>query len=280
MQTLMIEQPVPHLVPNEPLVLVLVGCGGTGSHLAQSLARIVTHAGEQGIELYLWFIDGDTVEDKNVGRQLFSPSDVGRNKAQVLAARFSALFGLSIVAVPQMAHTETFYSINRPSGGRLVIIGAVDSHSGRQAMHSALRVRDRYDYWLDCGNHENAGQVVFGNTTVINKLRGAVQLGGICTVLPVASLLYPELLEQPPAPATGLDCAQAMVDNAQSLMVNQMMAAIAAEYVYKIVFQRRVENHQTVVDLSSMSMRSTPITARTLAEATGLAVADIETEGT
>jgi PRTRC genetic system ThiF family protein len=274
MQTLTIEPPVPHLVPAAPLTVVLVGCGGTGSHLAQSLARLAVHLRDQGQPFSLCFIDGDHVEAQNVGRQLFAPSDSGSNKAQVLAARFSALFGLDIVACPRMADSETLLRVKTPSvGGQLVLVGAVDSHTGRQAMEHALR--STYRYWIDCGNHERAGQVVVGTTGQRSRMQGAIAFGGICTDLPAASLLYPELLA-PPAPAVGLDCAAAMQTNAQSLMVNQMMAAIAAQYLYQLVVQRRLTTFQTVVDLDSLSMRSTPITARTLAEMTGLTVAEIE----
>jgi hypothetical protein len=67
-----------------------------------------------------------------------------------------------------------------------------------------------------------------------------------------------------------------MQNDAQSLMVNQMMAGIAAQYLYQLVVQRRLTTFQTVVDLDGLSMRSTPITARTLAEATGLTRDEIE----
>ena len=39
------------------------------------------------------FIDPDTVEEKNIGRQLFSYGDLRQNKARCLAARFN-LYGL------------------------------------------------------------------------------------------------------------------------------------------------------------------------------------------
>ncbi len=49
-------------------------------------------------------------------------------------------------------------------------------------------------------------------------------------------------------------------------MVNQMMAAISGEYLYKLVVPRRLTTFQTVVDLNTLAMRSTPITARALHE--------------
>jgi len=51
-----------------------------------------------------------------------------------------------------------------------------------------------------------------------------------------------------------------MEDNVQSLMVNQAMAAIASEYVAKLIIRRRITTFQTAIDLQTLSMRSTPVT--------------------
>lgn len=67
------------------------------------MARLAVHCRDTGgPQIDLAFIDGDTVERTNVGRQLFSAADIGRNKAQALAAQFAAVFGLPIAAFPQM----------------------------------------------------------------------------------------------------------------------------------------------------------------------------------
>ena len=65
--------------------IAIVGCGGTGSQVARSVARMLydmQQSRQQTPRLLL--IDPDTVEMKNVGRQLFTPADVGQFKAQVL----------------------------------------------------------------------------------------------------------------------------------------------------------------------------------------------------
>jgi PRTRC genetic system ThiF family protein len=263
MQTLTIEKPVPFVARPGPVMLLLAGCGGTGSHIAQSLARIAAHTRESRTDLRIIFCDGDTVEPKNVGRQLFTPGDVGKNKAQVLAQRFSALFGLAIEALPEMATTSRLAAI----GGRVkkyshpplgILIGAVDTSTARTVLQRSLRDQGGWQVWLDCGNHEDSGQVCVGTETEGDALETAIKLG-ICTKLPAPSLIYPDLLTAKRQPQT--DCAAAMEDNIQSLMVNQMMAAIASEYLYKLVIQRRLTTFATTVDLHTLAMRSTPITA-------------------
>lgn len=268
MQALTIDPPIPFIVPSSSEVTIaLCGCGGTGSHLAQTLSRLAAHCRDTGGPyVQLVFIDGDTVEHKNVGRQLFAVSDVGKNKAQSLAARFSAVFGLSIVAFPHMLEGATHIANASPYG---ILVGAVDSAAGRRAIAHQLGSYN-WKAWIDCGNHESSGQVVCGNTLAKDSLHAAISLG-MCAKLPAAPLLYPELLQDAPKRPRE-DCAAAMLDNAQSLMVNQTMAAIGGQYLYDLVIRRRLTRFRTVVDLDSLSMRSDAITARALAEASGLTV--------
>jgi PRTRC genetic system ThiF family protein len=269
MQVLEIDPPVPFVIPaDRPIAVALVGCGGTGSHIAQALARLAAHVRDSGgPSVYLTFLDGDHVEPKNVGRQLFSPADVGRNKAQTLAARFSALFGLRIVAVPEMADAELLHNPAISSAYRIAV-GAVDNAPGRRAIDETLGAR-RFELWLDCGNHEASGQVAVGSVTHRRGLEGSLALGSICSALPAPSLQYPDLVKDAP-PRPRADCATAMVDNAQSLMVNQLMAAIAGQYLYQIAVARRLTTFATVADLTTLTMRSTPITATQIAAATGI----------
>jgi tRNA A37 threonylcarbamoyladenosine dehydratase len=46
-------------------------------------------------------IDPDKVEQKNVGRQLYTEADVGQPKAHVLMRRFNMALGLDINAIDQ-----------------------------------------------------------------------------------------------------------------------------------------------------------------------------------
>lgn len=63
----------------------LIGCGGVGSAIVPSFCLLKPPA-----EITL--IDGDTIETKNLNRQMFSPGQVGRNKAQALAERYQCRF--------------------------------------------------------------------------------------------------------------------------------------------------------------------------------------------
>ncbi len=275
MQTLDLTPSIPFRIPVQPLTITLVGCGGTGSHLAQTLARLARHIRESGgPPLDLTFMDGDTVEPKNVGRQLFAPSEVGRNKAQVLAARFSAVFGLSISAVPQMATTmQQFFTPRCDDRAYRIVVGAVDGAAGRQVIADALECSHMH-LWLDCGNHEHDGQVVLGTATAVEALAGAFAIDGMCAGLPAPSLQLPALLKtRPPAPRR--DCAQAVADNAQAFQINTVIAQVAGQYLAQLAIARQISHFATWISLIGMVMRSTPITAANVAEATGIPLADL-----
>ena len=65
----------------------IIGAGGVGSWLTPSLCLLI---GPENITV----MDGDTLEEKNLNRQLFTEADIGFNKAITLADRYHC-FGLS-----------------------------------------------------------------------------------------------------------------------------------------------------------------------------------------
>jgi hypothetical protein len=98
-------------------------------------------------------IDPDTVSEANIGRQMFSPSDVGLPKATVLVHRINMFFGLDWAA-----HRATYQNVGHPGD---IVIGCVDTAAARRSIATA--VKGRWDgYWLDLGNEESTGQVVLG----------------------------------------------------------------------------------------------------------------------
>ena len=89
--------------PQHPVTVNLIGAGGTGSQVLTCLARLDTALrglGHPG--LFVTLYDSDIVTEANIGRQLFSPSDIGLNKAQCLVTRMNNFFGNDWKAVPDI----------------------------------------------------------------------------------------------------------------------------------------------------------------------------------
>ncbi|MCL5107429.1 MAG: ThiF family adenylyltransferase [Chloroflexi bacterium] len=221
--------------------IVVVGCGGTGSFLAEAICRLLI-----GRKAQLYLVDMDRVEEHNVGRQSFDRGDVGRFKAQVLAERLSRRFerevGYSILPYDRALHSQVFSG--EPSRLNL-LVGCVDNAAARRDIAATLdQPVMGYAYpcnagaiwWLDCGNGRNSGQVLLGNMTQPEQLRGAFlpQLG-ICRALPAPSLQRSDLLEAPPRLEPRPDCAEAVAAADQGPTINQTVAAVAVTYAEKLM---------------------------------------------
>lgn len=84
------------LNPHHPVTVFVIGAGGTGSQVITNLARMsmaLRALGHPG--LHVTVFDPDTVSTANIGRQLFSETELGLNKATALVTRINHFFGYS-----------------------------------------------------------------------------------------------------------------------------------------------------------------------------------------
>mgnify|MGYP001167418476 CR=1 FL=1 len=234
--------------------VTIVGLGGTGAQVARSVARMIydMRADRKHIPQIV-LIDPDTVEMKNVGRQLYTAADVGQKKAHVLMRRFNMALGLDISAIDQPVSAERHFE----RWGNL-IIGAVDNHLARRELANISGA-----IWIDTGNHASSGQIVIGNTgdrdTVMRQLNDTHD--GAYRYLPHAGLLFPALLEPEPqeSPAPERSCAELVTAREQDLLINDWMAIVAAQYVYKLLHRQPITSFVSYVSADGMSVRSVPI---------------------
>lgn len=218
--------------------IVLVGCGGTGSFLAEAVCRLLI-----GRSSRLYLVDPDRVESHNVARQAFDRRDVGRFKAEVLAERLARRFerevSFSVLPYDRELHARVF---SEASNDLNLVIGCVDNAAARRSIAETLDSpsrggrRTQRIWWIDAGNGRNSGQVLLGNTTRTEALRRAfIPARGRCRALPAPSLQRPDLLHASPEPRPQPDCAEAVADGEQGPTINQVVASIAAGYVEKLL---------------------------------------------
>jgi PRTRC genetic system ThiF family protein len=273
------------------LNLVMVGAGGTGGWLAPHLARlarILIDKNDRNVKIT--FIDPDIVEKANLYRQNFAPSELGMNKAQTLARRYSMALGVEIVAISEaFGHGSFLSTVN---SGLVIIIGCVDNVSARRSI--AEYIAKHYQsfpfesvFWLDCGNYHNGGQVLLGNTEKLAKLQESFAVASVCRFLPSPALQHPELLQPLTGPAAivssypsdissnnageneaGLSCEGLAMRSTQSLTINQHIAAVAHTYLVKML-SGKLCYFQTYLNLDSMTSKSTYITPQTVAQVLG-----------
>lgn len=256
---------VPLLIPEwDQIEFILVGCGGTGSHCAYAIARLMYAINTTGKTASATFIDFDIVEEKNIVRQLFCPSDLTRPKAHVLAHRLSLSMGLDISAINKPFEVD-MVDINKGRGLNLiVIVGCVDNAQARIELAKALDLNipgsAHRVLWLDGGNHEQSGQVLLGNTATFQDLHSCAfpANSGFCVGLPSPVLVHPELLiEEQEAAHENPSCAELAAS--QSLSINLRVAAEINDYLRGIAFGG-LRKFATYFDLPTGSSLSIYIT--------------------
>ncbi|MBL8190654.1 MAG: ThiF family adenylyltransferase [Acidobacteria bacterium] len=250
-------------VAHQEVRMVIVGCGGTGSWLAPSVARIARVLNESGIQTSALFVDPDLIESKNIPRQNFCDAELRVPKAQTLAARYSLAWGIEIGAVTDHFKAEMIGSRwNRLT----VVIGCVDNAAARRELAKTLNANagdsPPHVWWLDCGNRRESGQVLLGSTNDPRALRSAFPLDGFCQHLPSPVLQCPDLLEPQPEELShhNLSCAELALANAQGLIVNQRVAAEAADYLARLLIHQNLHRFATWFDLASGAVRNSYIT--------------------
>jgi PRTRC genetic system ThiF family protein len=262
---------VPH-IPIEigdpaEVTLLLVGCGGTGSFAALHLARLAYEARRSNRpKLRLIFCDPDRVEEKNIGRQNFCPAEIGQAKAMALASRYNLAFGLQIGAIVGVFASNWLLNnwYNGSRNGLLVVVGCVDNPAARESIARFFSgdaiARNRNAWWLDAGNSEHAGQVLIGNSLMAEPVIDP--LLGRCVMLPLPAVQEPGLIVNSQLSMVNdeaLSCAELTALNAQSLMINQVMAGWIGVYVYRLL-AHDLDIYQTWLDLRGGNVRSVAIT--------------------
>jgi PRTRC genetic system ThiF family protein len=253
--------------------VVIVGLGGTGSWLAPQAVRVVKTLLERGKKARLIFIDHDVVETANVQRQNFCQAEVGYHKARVLAARYGLAWGLDITVYTERFSVETPRLADLNEWGSLTVyVGCVDNAKARNYLSLTVQRNPTMKelpktFWLDCGNTKDAGQVLLGSAAYPDPLAYAFDLPGVCINLPSPVLQDPSLLVERPEELAGaeggsssLSCEEMALANAQSLMINQRVAAEAADYLLRLLVTSGLRKFQTFIDLPSGTSKSTYIT--------------------
>lgn len=243
-----------------PVKIVMLGAGGTGGHIAPHLYRLL-YALDRPVRFII--CDGDIVEKENLVRQNFIPADLGENKAQVLAERYSTVFGMETEYVPSYIEAEeqlkpliapkVFYSSGYPrkvvDKEQVILIGAVDNNRSRQLCHKVFYESEELVY-IDSGNSEHTGQVVCG-----------IRSGGRTLYKPVGKL-YPEILSDADKFPTELSCAEASVSAPQAMTANITAATAVVDMIYNILCLGESRVRQVTFATTTCNVRPTLVKQR------------------
>lgn len=241
------------LNPEHQITVNLIGCGGTGSQMLANLASLnsaLIALGHPGLSVTAW--DGDEITEANIGRQLFSPADVGNNKAVVLISRINRFYGFRWNAEPQMygLHGQENLSAN-------LIVSCVDSAKARELIGKRLPKSrsngqqyrgQKCFYWLDLGNGKTSGQVVLGTVKEIKQPTSEKwkPVGKLPTVLQ----RFPDLKKYETADQ-GPSCSLAEAIGRQDLYINRAIALYGSDLLWKMFRQAKLETCGVFVNLET-----------------------------
>jgi PRTRC genetic system ThiF family protein len=225
----------------KPVKIVMLGAGGTGGHIAPHLYRLL-HTLDRPAQVMI--ADGDIVEEKNLVRQNFIASDLGRNKAQVLAERYASAFGMETLYLPEFIEDEErLVKLVKTGTERLsILIGAVDNNRSRQLCHVVFKQSDNLIY-IDSGNGEYTGQIVCG-----------IKRSGRTYYKPLGDL-YPNVLVDTDKFPTELSCAEASVSAPQSIVANIMASTVVVAYLYNILVLGSIEVRSVTFSTKTMNLK-------------------------
>ena len=239
------------LNPTHPITINLVGCGGTGSQVLTALARInhtLIALGHPG--LHVTAFDPDHVTDANLGRQLFSVSDAGLNKAVVLTSRINRFFGIGWEAVPdsyQFEPSNILITCTDTIKSRLEI--AKKGLKKRNNDHSHYPYHKRM-YWLDFGNTQQTGQVVLGTFGEI-KQPSSKQYNPIGKLPCITECFDLKRIDEKDA---GPSCSLAEAINRQDLFINTTLANIGSKLLWKLFREGKTNQRGAFLNMDTMKM--------------------------
>ena len=243
-----------------PVKIVVLGAGGTGGYVIPHLYRL-GYASEHPTRIIV--CDGDVVEQKNLIRQNFVEQDIGRNKAQALAARYAAAFGIECEYRPEFIETqEELHTLTEPDRvsypmepQRVILLGCVDNNKSRQLCHRVFQQKRDLIY-IDAGNGEHTGQVVCG-----------VRQSGRTLYKPICSL-YPDLLEDEDKFPSELSCAERAVSAPQSVTANLTAATAVVSFLYDLLIAGDLKTRYVTFSSKLISMRAEVVRQRPKARKT------------
>ncbi len=242
--------------PQHPVTVNLIGAGGTGSQVLTCLARLdvtLRALGHPGLSVTLY--DPDIVSGTNIGRQLFSDSDIGLNKAKCLITRVNNFFGNDWKAVSGIF--PTILKNVRKDDMANITITCTDNIKSRLDLWNVLKAvpapayRDYMTplYWMDFGNTQTTGQVVIG--TIPKRIRQpASALYETVGSLKVITRLvkYARVKEEDSGPS----CSLAEALEKQDLFINSTLAQLGCDLLWKMFRHGMLEHHGLYLNLHMM----------------------------
>lgn len=240
------EHALPARLIRNPIEVLLVGCGGTGTAMAVGLVSLhqalLAYGHPYGLQVTV--VDGDRISPANCVRQPFAENEIGLFKAEVLVNRINLFWGLNWNAACR--YVDAQWQFQRAPD---FLISCVDTREARSIIANTFRLSC---YWLDLGNNAETGQFVLGQLTRESNQQKRR--------LPNVAELFPEITD------TALDakdklpsCSALEALESQSPFINQTLAYQALAMLARFFRYGRLQYHGGFINLATGRMSPLPV---------------------
>lgn len=249
--------------PTHPLSVLVIGAGGNGNQVVNQLARMhIALVGLGHVGLHVTVMDNDIVEQSNLGRQNFSPSDLKRYKGEVLIDRINRFHQLNWEFKNYQLTTQNIHELSEN-----IIISCVDNINARKVIWSFIKnirgkitKRTVFDhrlplYWMDFGNKKDFGQAILGTTIKIpqpeSKFKTADYLNPIFKVH--GKMLT--IKDSPHEPS----CSTFEALLQQDLFVNSALVQFGMMILWELLSKLQIRYHGVYVNTKNLTVKPLPI---------------------
>lgn len=243
-----------------PVKVILIGAGGTGSQVMTSLAQM-SHAlcalGHPGLHITLW--DDDTVTEANLGRQLFAQCELGLPKAVTLVNRCNRFFGTD-----WKARTQRFGGIQGTQETGEIYISCVDNVASRFEIATILKEMDIPDYnhhkpkyIMDFGNGQTSGQVVLGTVGKVEQPQS--QKFKTVGYLPPVTEEFATLMKQSEEKDDTPSCSLAEALTKQDLFINAALSKLGMSLLWNLFRKGMIKHRGFFLNLEDFRTQPIPV---------------------
>ncbi|MGJ1435698.1 PRTRC system ThiF family protein [Sphingobacterium siyangense] len=249
--------------PTNPIKIILIGAGGTGSFVLSGLARLneaLTAHGHAGIDIELW--DGDLVTKNNIGRQLFAQSEIGLHKSVTLINRINRFFGTRWKARPHN-FPKIKAGVHRDDLLASIYISCVDNIESRFDLACTLKNVKPFNnqlnqprYWFDFGNRKDSGQVICSTIGVIQQ--PISKKFTPVSDLPFVTEEFEQVLRNSEEKDEAPSCSLVDSLKKQSLFINSTLANLGCDLLTTLLFEGVLMERGLLLNLKTRQCRPLP----------------------
>lgn len=225
--------------PTNPILVNVIGAGGTGSKILTALMEMnhsLTELGHAGLQIRLW--DDDVITQANLGRQRFAECEIGLYKSVALINRANRFSGTNWKAETVKFEKDRLDKLPENAGAS-IYISCVDSVKSRFGIADILKMlnngkahSNRPRYWLDFGNSQHTGQVLLSTIGTI-KQPNSEKYETVAS-LPFVTDEFGELLKQSEQEDDTPSCSLAEALEKQDLYINSSLTQMGCSLLWSL----------------------------------------------